>query len=102
MYFVTKVVATVAHEGGHALIGMVLFQRVGKVRLRPDGSGETGFGHIPWLFDLFVTLAGYLGPSMFGLLAVPLLLHAGAPAVLWTSLAFLLLMLLVVRGWFGL
>jgi len=102
MYAVTTVVATVAHEGGHALVGTLLLQKVRAVRLQPDGGGVTEFGPIPWLFNIFVSLAGYIGPSVFGLLAAALLLRGATEAVLWASLGFLFLMLFMVRGWFGL
>src|SRR5213595_2294358 len=82
LYVVTQFVATVAHEGGHALVA-------------------TDAGEPPWLFAIFIGMAGYLGPSTFGLLAVALLIRGLNDAVLWASIGFLLLMLVVVRGPFG-
>jgi hypothetical protein len=104
LYVATTVVATVAHEGGHAIVGTLLFRRVRDIRLKPNGEGATSFGEagMPWLFHLLTLLAGYLGPSMFGLLAVVLLVHDLTGTVLWGSVAFLAVMLLAVRGWFGL
>jgi Peptidase M50B-like len=103
LYLVTRFVATVAHEGGHAIIATLLFQKVRSIKLNRDSSGGTNVGDPPWLFAIPIALAGYLGPSMFGLLAAFLLIRGMTDAVLWGSLGFLLLMLIVVRtpfGWF--
>ena len=93
--------ATVAHEGGHALVATVLFQKVRSIRLYRNAGGGTDAGEPPWLFAIFIGMAGYLGPSTFGLLAVALLIRGLNDAVLWASIGFLLLMLVVVRGPFG-
>jgi len=101
LYVVTQFVATVAHEGGHALVATVLFQKVRSIRLYRNAGGGTDAGEPPWLFAIFIGMAGYLGPSTFGLLAVALLIRGLNDAVLWASIGFLLLMLVVVRGPFG-
>jgi hypothetical protein len=103
LYFVTKFVGAIPHEGGHALVAKLLFQKVKSIKFETNGNAVTDPGKTPWLFDILITTAGYLGPSMFGLLAVFLLLHGvGTQALLWISLVFLALMLIAVRGWFGL
>ena len=62
-----------AHEGAHALVGFFLFRSVRGVTLYSDGTGATeispttGFGAIP------IALAGYVGPSAFGLGAAKLI-----------------------------
>jgi hypothetical protein len=102
LYYVTKYVTVVAHEGGHALIGKLLFQKLKSVTFSPGAGGETSFDKkLPWLFSIPVALAGYLGPSMFGLLAAALLLRGETETVLWASLAFLFVMLFAVRGLLG-
>jgi hypothetical protein len=102
LYYVSKFAAVVPHEGGHAIAGKLLFQAVRAIRFGRDGGGGTEFvPGTPWLFNIFIGLAGYLGPSLFGLLAAWLLVRGQTDAVLWGSLAFLALMLLVVRGWVG-
>jgi hypothetical protein len=100
MWYVTKFAVTAAHEGGHALIAKLSFQTVNKIELYRDGGGGT-FTEPPWPITIFVGLAGYLGPSMFGMLGAWLLTRGATDAVLWGSLAFLSIMLLAVRGWFG-
>jgi hypothetical protein len=102
LFFVTKFVTVIAHEGGHATVGKLLFQRVLSITFKRDGGGETRFATpIPWLFDVLLTAAGYLGPSMFGLLAAEMLVHGWTDMVLWGSLLFLFAMLLAVRGIIG-
>jgi peptidase M50B-like protein len=100
LYFVTQHVDTVAHEGGHAIIATLLFQKIKGIKISADGTGGTAVAP-PWPLSIIVALAGYLGPSMFGLLAIPLLLHGAVQAVLVASLVFLFLMLLLMRGPFG-
>ena len=73
-YVIFGLIDTIAHEGGHALLARLLFQRVTAIRLFSDGGGVTYFGgDMPWAVD----------------------------ATLWASLGFLLLMLFAVRGLLG-
>jgi hypothetical protein len=102
LYFISKFITVVAHEGGHAAIGTLLFQRVHAVVFDRHGGGGTEFESPPsWPFSIVVAAAGYLGPSMFGLLAAELLVRGMTTVILWGSLGFLLVMLLVVRGLVG-
>jgi hypothetical protein len=102
LWFVTKFVLVIAHEGGHALLAKLLFQSLKKITFTSDGGGATvPDGDVPWLFNVLIFLAGYLGPSAFGLLGVWLLIHGQTEAVLWASLAFLVIMLIAVRGILG-
>jgi len=99
MYVVTNLAATVAHEGGHALLGRLLGQKVTSIRLQRNGAGATYFGgDLPWAVSIPVIMMGHLGPSAFGLGAAWLAVRGYTVAVFWASLAFLLLMLFVVRG----
>ncbi len=99
LFFVTRYVNTVAHEGGHAIIGTLLLQKVVGIRFQGNKGGATSFAkEVPWPLGILVGAAGYLGPSMFGLLAIPLLRNGFTEAVLWASVGFLAVMLLLVRG----
>jgi Peptidase M50B-like len=100
LFFVTRYALVVAHEGGHALAAKFLFRAV-RITFDRGGGGGTDVGKPPWLFDIVITLAGYLGPSVFGLIAAGLLTQGHTVPVLWASLALLLVMLLAVRGWVG-
>jgi hypothetical protein len=102
LWYVSRFVLVVAHEGGHALLVKLLFQTLRSIRFDKDGGGVTEpAGSVPWLFNIFIFLAGYLGPSLFGLLGAWLLVRGQTEAVLWASLAFLVVMLIAVRGLVG-
>jgi len=102
LFFVTRFVTVIAHEGGHALIGKLLFQKVRSIEFNRRGGGGTDIEQpIPWLFEILITLAGYLGPSMFGLLAAEMLVRGWTVMVLWGSVFFLFIMLFAVRGTVG-
>ncbi|MEU4422120.1 M50 family metallopeptidase [Actinoplanes sp. NPDC024001] len=102
LWFVTKFLVVIAHEGGHALVGVALFNRIRRITFNRQGGGGTEFVAPPsWPFVILVAFAGYAGPSLFGLLAAALLLRGEPEMVLWGSMAFLVLMLLTVRGFLG-
>lgn len=102
LYFVTKFILVIPHEGGHATMGTLLFQRVRKIEFGSDGGGGTSFHQDqPWFFALLIGVAGYLGPSGFGLLAAWLLREGLTGLVLWGSIVSLAVMLLFVRTWVG-
>ncbi len=102
LWWVTKFVLVIAHEGGHALLAKVLFQKLKEISFDRQGGGLTApADKVPWLFNIFFFLGGYLGPSMFGLLGAWLLVHGRTVEVLWASVAFLVVMLFAVRGFLG-
>jgi hypothetical protein len=92
---------TTAHEGGHALFVVMLGGRLHGVRVDRDNSGLTTYSGIRGLDRFLVALAGYLAPSMFGLLGAALLVSGEAAAVLVMSLVLLGLLLLTIRNVFG-
>jgi len=93
---------TVAHEGGHALFGVLFGRGITYIKVERGGNGGTGFSGGGWFAVLFSFLAGYLGPSIFGLAGAWMLVHDFAPrAVLLMSLALVAILLLMVRNLFG-
>jgi hypothetical protein len=92
---------TAAHEGGHALIGSLVGGTVKSVTLNRDNSGLTAVAGPGGLGIVLVALAGYLGPSLFGLLGALLLTQGQSTAVLWLSVAFLVILLFQVVNLFG-
>src|SRR5258708_22702243 len=61
---------TIIHEGGHAIMTVLTGGGVQSIGISPDGSGVTySVNGISWL----VYMAGYLGATLFGALA----LHVG-------------------------
>jgi hypothetical protein len=92
---------TIAHEGGHAVFASGTGGKVHSVKLERSGGGATRSADASKTAGVFVSLAGYLGPSLFGLLGALLLSQSKITAVLWLTLAFLVLMLLQIANFFG-
>lgn len=101
MFFAGKYLYVLAHEGGHALLAIVLFRFVYGIDIKRNGGGRTEHERAMWPFGILILAFGYLGPSLFGLFAAWLLLHDPAETVLWGSIAFLAVMLLATRGFLG-
>jgi hypothetical protein len=93
---------TVAHEGGHALFGILFGGSVSRIDLNADGGGATklriaGFGRF------LALLAGYLGPSAIGFAGSQMLVRDFDPrTVLMVSLVFTSFVLVLTRNLFGL
>lgn len=103
---VTCHVITIAHEGGHAMFGSLTGLFVKKVKVDRNGGGSTEFTKklkdLGLIQTLAAGLAGYLGPSMFGLAGAWMLVRGFAPrSVLLMSLVLIALMLFMVRNPFG-
>lgn len=95
-------VITTAHEAGHALVAVCVGRRLSRIELHSDVSGVTvsrgrgrGAGMVATL------LAGYLTPSLSGLLAAALVAAGHVTAMLLGAVLVLLLVLLRVRGAYG-
>jgi hypothetical protein len=101
MFFAGKFLYVLAHEGGHAFLAVLLFRLVKGIDIKKTGEGGTERERAMWPFGILISAFGYLGPSLFGLLAAWLLLHDPAATVLWGSIAFLAVMLLATRGFLG-
>ncbi len=102
LFVVTRFVTVVAHEAGHAIVAVALLRAVHAIRFDRRSNGVTVHDRAMWPFGILIAAAGYLGPSLFGLLAAWLLIRGETAAVLWGSIAFLAVMLLAVRGIVGL
>lgn len=101
-YEVTQHYDTMAHEGAHAMVGSALGRRVHEVSLSRDGSGWVLLAPAGAVSLVLTSLAGYLGPSMFGLAAAGLIERGHSVAVPWLTLLALVLLVLVMRSPFGL
>jgi hypothetical protein len=99
---VVQSVTTMAHEGGHALVGWAFGGKVKSVTMKPDGSGLTNVPIPGGLGDFLSTCAGYIGPSAFGLAAAKLISIGHIVAVLWLALLLLAALLITVRNFFAL
>jgi hypothetical protein len=93
---------TMAHEGAHAATGSLLGFPLLGVELNPDATGSTSFtGGGGGLRFIITGVAGYLGPSAFGLCAAKLIATGHVIAVLWVAVILLVLLLFLARKSFG-
>jgi hypothetical protein len=95
-------VVTIAHEGGHAGVAALTGRRLRGVRLHSDTSGLTvSAGRPTGPGVVFTLLAGYVAPSVLGLLAAIALGYGRVVPVLWVAVALLGVLLVLIRNLFG-
>ncbi len=93
---------TIAHEGGHAVVGLLAGRRLGGIRLHSDTSGVTVTSGRPRGLGMIATVAaGYVMPSLLGLGGAWLVASRHIGALLVGSLALLAAMLVALRNVFG-
>jgi hypothetical protein len=99
---VARNVVTIAHEGGHALVALLTGRQLDGVRLHSDTSGVTvsrGKPHGPGM--IFTALAGYVTPPLLGLGCAWLLSDGRITLMLWTAIALLAAILIMIRNVYG-
>ena len=101
-WLVVRHFAVMAHEGAHALTGLLLFRSVHGIELRADATGGTDIRPAAGLRSVPIALSGYLGPSGFGLGAAKLIELRYTPVVLYLVLILLAALLIGLRRSFGL
>jgi Peptidase M50B-like len=94
-------ISVIAHEGAHAVAGWSMGGRVTGVTLKSDATGETTTLGLSGLGGIITGFVGYLGPSICGLTAAGLIALDHIGAVLRLAVIFLIIMLLLVRNFFG-
>lgn len=95
-------VITIVHEGGHAVAAVLTGRRLTGIQLHSDTSGLTlSVGKRKGLGMIITAAAGYLAPSLVGLSGVILLAYGQITVMLWTAVAILGLMLIMVRNFYG-
>jgi hypothetical protein len=95
-------VVTIVHEGGHAIVALLSGRRLTGIRLHSDTSGLTLSVGKPTGFGMIVTAAaGYLSPSVVGLIGVVLLAFGQVTVMLWAGLVVLVGMLVMIRNVYG-
>lgn len=99
----TRIVVTIAHEAGHALVALLSGRRLTAIRLHGDSSGLTlSSGRPNGLGYVLTAFAGYPAPGLLGLGAALLLAQGRAVLMLWLLVGALAGMLLMIRNLFGL
>ena len=101
IWFVARYFHALVHEAAHATVASAVGRRVQSVNINRDGSGATDSSGSDKTGAVLTGVAGYLGPSGFGLLAAKLIQIGHSVAVLWLGMVLLLCMLAVVRKFFG-
>ena len=98
----TRMLATVCHEAGHAVVALLVGRSLSGIRLHSDTSGLTlsrgrpsGPGMVATLF------AGYPAASVVGLAAAWLAGAGHGVGLLWLLVVLLALMLLKLRNLYG-
>jgi hypothetical protein len=82
---------TVAHEGGHIVVGILTFQSPGAFRLEDGGGGATAMPKLGWgVGSILSVFAGYPMPCVLGLGGAALVADGRLQAVLWISVVLLL------------
>jgi hypothetical protein len=97
---VSQHASTLAHEGGHALAATILGVSVHRLVVMSNGDGLTTRADASKNANILIGLSGYTGPSVFGLVGAILLNTGRVASMLWLSLFFLALAMIVCHSWF--
>jgi Peptidase M50B-like len=89
---------TAAHEGGHALMCVLMGHRVMSVTMKANGDGLTVHRGD---YSFLISVVGYISPGLLGLGSAKLIAMGHIVAVLWLYLLGLAILLIVARGWFA-
>ena len=97
-----RIVVTIVHEGGHALMALMAGRRLSGVRLYRDTRGVTvSSGRLNGPGITLTAAAGYPAPSLLGLGAAGLLAVGHLTGMLLLSLALLAGLMIAVRNVYG-
>jgi hypothetical protein len=95
-------VVTIVHEGGHAVVAVLTGRRLTGIKLHSNTSGLTlSVGRPRGPGMVLTAAAGYLAPSLVGLVGVVLLAFDQVTVMLWAGTAVLAAMLVMVRNLYG-
>jgi hypothetical protein len=100
-WLIVRHLTVMAHEGAHALTAALLLREFHGIELDAKAGGGT---YVPTngLGGVFIHLAGYIGPSIFGLGAAKLIAAGHSATVLWIVFFLLAFLLVGLRRSFGL
>jgi peptidase M50B-like protein len=101
IWFLTRYFHAIVHEAAHATVASAVGRKVHHVNIKPNGDGLTDSSGADKTGFVLTGVAGYLGPSGFGLLAAKLIQIGHSVAVLWLAIVLLLCLLVVTRKFFG-
>ncbi|GAA3397316.1 M50 family metallopeptidase [Cryptosporangium minutisporangium] len=102
LWRISRNVVTIAHEGGHAAAAVLSGRRLTGIRLHSDTSGVTVSKGKPYGPGMVATgVAGYITPSLLGLLGASLLTAGHITALLWLAVVGLGALLVMIRNVYG-
>jgi len=95
-------VVTIAHEGGHALVALLVGRRLNNIELHSDTSGVTVSSGKPYGPGMvFTMMAGYPAPPLLGLGFAALVGAHRITLMLWLAIVLLATLLLKIRNAYG-
>ncbi|WP_329455745.1 M50 family metallopeptidase [Streptomyces sp. NBC_01497] len=102
LWRVTRNAVTIAHEGGHGLVALVMGRKLDGIRLHSDTSGLTVSRGKPTGLGMILTAAaGYTAPPLLGLGGAWLLAAHHITLLLWSATVLLVAMLVMIRNAYG-
>jgi len=101
LWLLTRHVNTIAHEGAHAIAGVMAGRKVRSMEIKRNADGATNVTSGQAAGTVLIAVAGYLGPSGFGLAAAKLISLGQSVTVLWLGLVLLFCVLFVLRKVFS-
>lgn len=93
--------SVMGREGAHALLAFFLGFSVGEIVLDRRSGGKTSVIAGEGLRLVIVLALGYLGPSLFGLVAAWVIALGHPVAVIWLAVLLLVLMMFLIARSFG-
>lgn len=103
LWHLARHLLTIVHEGSHAAVALATGRRLAGIRLHSDTSGLTVSVGRPRGPGMIATaFAGYVGPTVAGLVAAWAISRGHAAGVLWLLLGLVAVMMLAIRNLYGL
>src|SRR6185369_8150209 len=102
VWHVTRNAVTIAHEGGHAVVAVLVGRRLQSIRFQSDTSGLTVTKGKPHGVGMVLTLLiGYVAPALVGLSGAVLLWRHHITMLLWLTIVLLFAVLVMTRNLYG-
>jgi len=102
VWHVTRNAVTIAHEGGHAVVAVLVGRRLQSIRFQSDTSGLTVTKGKPHGIGMILTLlVGYVAPALVGVAGAVLLWRHHITMLLWLTIILLFAVLVMTRNLYG-
>jgi hypothetical protein len=102
VWHVARNAVTIAHEGGHAVVAVLVGRRLQSIRFQSDTSGLTVTRGKPHGVGMVLTLlVGYVAPALVGVAGAVLLWRHHITMLLWLTIVLLFAVLVMTRNLYG-